>query len=207
MTAVAGEAIVQLLRILERRWESRRRSASLDDDFRRLADWFAAVPDEEEAHRLFQAAFGIWPARHAHLLPEDHEAVPSTASWTETPPVLVSPTLRSSGAEGPRGGRSRAVGDPGPLRAQRQRDQAEALARRGDVRLALVTNGSVPLSTFGRLEPDEFAELLDLLNQALTAPRSSDQSRRSLSVDGQVEIVIVKLLPARWPACARKTVN
>jgi hypothetical protein len=51
LLVVARTAIVELLRVRERRWDSRRRSASIAHDFRRLADWFAAAPGEEEAHR------------------------------------------------------------------------------------------------------------------------------------------------------------
>ena len=58
---LARTAIVELLRVLERRWDSRRRSASVAQDFRRLAEWFAASPGDAEAHRLFAAAFGLWP--------------------------------------------------------------------------------------------------------------------------------------------------
>ncbi|HWC12274.1 MAG TPA: TIGR02677 family protein, partial [Acidimicrobiales bacterium] len=68
---VARTAIVELLRVLERRWDSRRRSTSVAHDYRALARWFAAAPGDAEAHRLFAAAFGLWPARHAHLPPLD----------------------------------------------------------------------------------------------------------------------------------------
>jgi uncharacterized protein (TIGR02677 family) len=55
----ARSAIVELLRVLERRWDGRRRSASVAADFRRLAGVFASAPGDAEAHRLFGAAFGL----------------------------------------------------------------------------------------------------------------------------------------------------
>ncbi|HEV2368819.1 MAG TPA: TIGR02677 family protein, partial [Acidimicrobiales bacterium] len=84
---IARTAIVELLRVLERRWDSRRRSASIAHDFRALARSFAAAPGEREAHRLFAAAFGMWSARHAHLRAADGQSRAPTSSWTETEPV------------------------------------------------------------------------------------------------------------------------
>lgn len=183
----ARTAIVELLRVLERRWDSRRRSASIAHDFRALARWFAAAPGEEEAHRLFAAAFGLWPARHAHLrAPDGHARVP-TSPWTETEPVAVAPALRTSGNLSNRG-RTSPVSDPAQVRAARQRAQAEALAAHDAVQEALTTTGVVRLSSFGRLPAAEFAELLALLAAGLEAPAGADGVRRALSADGRVGV-------------------
>jgi uncharacterized protein (TIGR02677 family) len=186
---VARTAIVELLRVLERRWDSRRRSASIAHDFRALARWFAAAPGEEEAHRLFAAAFGMWPARHAHLSSPDGEGRVPNSSWTETEPVEVAPSLRSNGSVTNRG-RPRPVADPAQVRAARQRAQAEALATHDATRAALVTGGTVRLTSFGRLPVPEFAELLSLLAAGLEAPVDADGARRALSADGRVEVVL-----------------
>jgi uncharacterized protein (TIGR02677 family) len=186
---VARTAIIELLRVLERRWDSRRRSASIAHDFRALAGCFASASGDEEAHRLFAAAFGLWPARHAHLQAADGEARAPTMSWTDTASAEVAPALRASGslANRSRGGR---VGDPTALRAVRQRAQAEALVAHDAVRAALATTGVVRLSQFGRLPSGAFAELLALLAVGLEAPASSDGTRRALSADGRVEVVL-----------------
>jgi hypothetical protein len=52
LVELAREAILQLLRVLERRWESRRRSASVAEDFRALAGFFALAAGEPDAHRI-----------------------------------------------------------------------------------------------------------------------------------------------------------
>jgi uncharacterized protein (TIGR02677 family) len=186
---IARTAIVELLRVLERRWDSRRRSASIAHDFRALARWFAAAPGEEEAHRLFAAAFGLWPARHAHLRAVDGQERAPTSPWTETEPVEVAPALRTTGSLSNRG-RTSPVADPSQVRAARQRAQAEALAAHDAVQEALTTRGSVRLSTFGRLPAAEFAELLSLLAAGLEAPAGGDGARRALSADGRVEVVL-----------------
>lgn len=188
---VANSAVVQLLRVLERRWEARRRSASIADDFRALAGWFAAAESDDDAHALFNAAFGAWPARHAHLVHVDEEAVATTASWLDAPPVEVAPSLRTSGSTAHRG-RVAPVGDPAVVRARRQRRQAEELARHDGLREALLTGGRVPLSRFGVLDGATFRELLDLVALALSSVPASDGSRRAASSDGRVEVVL-------WP--------
>ncbi len=186
---IARTAIIELLRVLERRWDARRRSASIAHDFRALARWFAAAPGDEDAHARFCAAFGLWSARHAHLRPLDGEARSAAVSWLAADPVEVAPALRTSGTLVNRG-RPNPVADPARLRAARQREQAERLARSDDVRAALTTDAAVRLSQFGRLPHEEFTELLALLAAGLDAPLCGDGARRALSADGRVEIVL-----------------
>ncbi|MGI8685188.1 MAG: TIGR02677 family protein [Acidimicrobiales bacterium] len=186
---VARTAIVELLRVLERRWDSRRRAASVADDYRALARLFAVAPGDAEAHRLFAAAFGLWPARHAHLPSLDGEARAPSTSWLAADPVDVAPALRTTGDFTQRG-RARSVADPSFLRAARQRDQAAALAAHDELRAALVTQGAVRLSSFARLPAEAFRELLALLAAGLDAPLDSDGARRALSADGRVEVVL-----------------
>jgi uncharacterized protein (TIGR02677 family) len=185
----ARTAIVELLRALERRWDSRRRSASVANDFRALAHWFAAAPGDVDAHRLFAAGFGLWSARHAHLPSADGEARAPLTSWTAADPVEVAPALRTSGALTVRG-LPRPVADPSLVRAARQRAQAEALADHEAVREALATSGAVRLSQLGRLPREALAEFLGLLAAGLDAVVGADGARRALSVDGRVEVVL-----------------
>jgi uncharacterized protein (TIGR02677 family) len=199
LVGIGRQAIIQLLRVLEQRWEARRRSASVAEDFRSLAGWFSRAPSEDEAHRLFNAAFGLWPARHAHLVLDDEEAQAATVSWLEAPPVAVAPALRASGTLTNRG-RPRPIGDPSVVRARRQREQAEALARHRHLRATLGTDGAVPLSSFAPLDATVFAELLALLSDALSAVACTDGTRRALSADGQVEVLLLAPPPGAPPA-------
>ena len=196
---IAKQAILSLLRVLERRWESRRRAASLRDDLTELARWFERVPSDQDAHRLFNAAFGLWPARHHHLLPDDPEDVGVSTSWLDAPAVPVAATLRTTGSVASRG-RVAPIGDPAAARARRQ---AAQLADADAVRRHLITTGRVPLGSFAELDPERFDALLELLGVALAAPLAGDGTRRALSVDGQVEIVLH--LPHRPGATARLT--
>ncbi len=185
---IARTAIIELLRVLERRWDSRRRSASVAADFRQLAAWFAAAPGDDDAHRLFGAAFGMWSSRHAHLVGPDDDVGPST-SWLVADVVEVAPALRTSGSLQQRG-RPRSVEDPARLRELRQRMAAHELAAHDEVRAALFTDGQVRLSSFPTLSGEQLQELLNLLSTALDAAASPSGERHALSVDGAVEIVI-----------------
>ena len=185
---VARTAIIELLRVLERRWDNRRRSASIANDFQALAGWFAAAPGDEDAHRLFAAAFGLWPARHAHIPAPDDE-VTGSVSWCAAVAAEVAPALRTTGTLTHRGRASR-IGDPTALRAVRQRAQAELLADHEALRASLTTAGAVRLSSFGMLPAAAFSELLSLLAAGLDGPLATDGCRHAMSSDGRVEVIL-----------------
>ncbi|MGW2825777.1 TIGR02677 family protein [Streptomyces sp. NPDC001443] len=186
---IARRAIVSLLQVLERINESRRRSSSAVQDFRELARWFAAAGEEDDLHRLWSTAFGLGPARHAHLAHPDPELIPSSHSWREAPAVEVSALLRTSGRTErfTRTGKVRDVATVRSERAERARAQRAQLAR---ARQALATDGPVRLSSFGALDPAVFDHLLDLLGRALAAPADAGGLRRATTGDGQVEVTL-----------------
>jgi uncharacterized protein (TIGR02677 family) len=192
---IARRAIVQLLRALDRMSDVRRRSTSAAADFRALARWFAASRSEDEAHRLFNAAFGMWPARHAHLAHEDGELISTSDSWAQAPSVPISPLLRSSGRTEriARTGKVRDVEEVRRLRqvqARQERAELEAAWRQ------LATPGPVRLSGVGRLDHDSFHRLLELIGRALTAREDSSGTRRAMTSDGRVEILLSSPLDA-----------
>ncbi|WP_176583012.1 TIGR02677 family protein [Streptomyces marincola] len=186
---IARRAIVSLLQVLERINESRRRSSSAVQDFRELARWFAAAPAERDLHRLWSAAFGLGPARHAHLAHPDPEVIPPSQPWPDAPPVEVSALLRSS-ARTERFTRTARVRDTARIRAERAE---RARAERAEIARAwrsLATEGPVRLSSFGTLDPVVFERLLDLLGRALSARPDSGGLRRATTGDGRVEIAL-----------------
>ncbi|MQA07988.1 MAG: TIGR02677 family protein [Pseudonocardiaceae bacterium] len=192
LRTVARRAIVSLLQVLERITESRRRATSAVADFRELARWFATAPREADLHRLWSAAFGMSPARHAHLAHPDPELISSSASWREAAPVEVSALLRSSGRT-ERFARTGKVRDVAELKAARAE---RAKAERAELRAAwsrLATGGKVRLSSFGTLEHSTLERLLDLLGRALSSGADSTGARRGITGDGKVELL---LLPA-----------
>jgi uncharacterized protein (TIGR02677 family) len=184
---IARRAIISLLRVLDRISESRRRSSNAAADFRALARWFAQSETEDDAHRLFNAAFGLWPARHAHLVHVDGELIPNGDSWAEAPPVPVSPQLRRTGKQEHIGSTGK-VRDVAELRRARQ---TQARQERVELELAwrqLATPGPVRLSSLGELDHDTFHRLLDLVGRALGTRPDETGTRSTSTSDGRVEI-------------------
>jgi uncharacterized protein (TIGR02677 family) len=186
---IARRAIVTLLQVLDRITESRRRASSAVADFRELARWFTVAPTEADMHRLWAAAFGLGPARHAHLHHPDPELVPAGISWLAAPPVEVSALLRSSGRT-ERFSRTGRVRDVAAIKAARA---ALARAERAELEAAwagLATDGPVRLADVGELVFPVFERLLDLLGRALSAAAGVDGTRRAVTSDGRLEILL-----------------
>ncbi|MEO3867951.1 TIGR02677 family protein [Nonomuraea sp. B12E4] len=186
---VARRAIVSLLQVLDRITDSRRRSSSAAADFRTLARWFATAPGEDDAHRLWDAAFGLGPARHAHLGHADAELIPAGVPWAEAEPVAVSALLRSRGRT-ERMGRTGKVRDVVALRAERRARAEKERAELEAAWAALATTGATRLSQFGELDHEAFGRLLDLLGRALAERPDTIGFRRAVTSDGRVEIVL-----------------
>ncbi|MGW2149465.1 TIGR02677 family protein [Nonomuraea bangladeshensis] len=148
----ARQAVVALLESLDRIAEARRRPVGAAADFRALARWFAAAPTEEDAHRLWDAAFGLGPARHAHLGHADAELVPAGVPWARAEPVEVSALLRARGRT-ERVGRTGRVRDVTALRAERRARAARERAALEAAWSSLTTTSSTPPSTAGPASP------------------------------------------------------
>lgn len=186
---IARRAILSLLRVLERFGEARRGTASTAADFRILARWFAACESEDDAHRLWGVAFGMWPARHAHLALDEPETVSGAPPWAEAPRVPVSPLLRTHG-QTEKISRAARVRDTRQLRRRRRE---RAIRERAELEAAwegLKTYDTVRLSSFGRLEHESFGRLLQLLGRALGARPDSSGARRAVTADGRLEVVL-----------------
>ncbi len=184
---VARKAIVQLLRVLDRISEQRKRPTNTAADFRALARWFARTETEDEAHELFNAAFGLWPARHAHLAHADGELLPSGEPWHNTPPVPVSPQLRATGKQ-------EHIGSTGKVRnveevRRNRREQAERERRELEHAWSQIqTDGAVRISTLTSLDHDTFHRLIDLVGRALGSDPDSTGTRTAGTTDGRMQI-------------------
>jgi uncharacterized protein (TIGR02677 family) len=189
LAEVARDAVVSLTRTLARLNERRTRPVDRAADFRTLARWFSACPDDRAAHVLWRSAFGLSPARHFDLEDEDPELVAPGTSWWEAPGVEVPVRLRTHGAV-PTAGRPSAAPDHTLTREwiaqKRRREQAqlqEALRR-------FSGRGPLTVSSLAALDASEFDTLLSLLDVALTAPRQPDGARAAVTSDGRYRIVL-----------------
>ncbi|MDX8146045.1 TIGR02677 family protein [Lentzea sp. BCCO 10_0061] len=184
---VSRKAIVQLLRVLDRISEQRKKPTNTAADLRALARWFARTETEDEAHELFNAAFGLWPARHAHLAHADGELLPSGEAWHNTPPVPVSPQLRATGKQ-------EHIGATGKVRnvdevRRNRREQAEK--ERAELEYAwsqIQTDGAIRISTLTNLDHDTFHRLIDLVGRALGSDPDSTGTRTAGTSDGRMQI-------------------
>jgi uncharacterized protein (TIGR02677 family) len=184
---VARKAIVQLLRVLDRISEQRKRPTNASADFTALARWFARTQTEDEAHELFNAAFGLFPARHAHLAHADGELIPSAEPWHNTPAVKLSPQLRTTGKQ-------EHIGSTGKIRnvdEVRRNRREQAQRDRQELEYAwsqIQTDGPIRISTLTELDHDTFHRLIDLVGRALSSDPDSTGTRTAGTSDGRMQI-------------------
>ena len=72
LRSAARQAIPQLLAVVRVLNERRAGRSDRSADFRELARWFAEAPGDDERHRLWRSAFGLYSARHLTI---DREAL------------------------------------------------------------------------------------------------------------------------------------
>jgi len=193
--------LMAVARINDRRVARSDRSA----DLRALALWFAEVETDEEAHRLWRAAFALSPARHLAIDEESlaaREAAPVTAQtgWLEAPPIGISPRLRESGR----------YTRPGPAaRVVDRTAEKTALARLLDLEAAqfeaarrrLASGRRLRLSELAALGRAEFDLLLDLLGEAIGARPGPDGVIETSSTDGSLLIRLEPPASSEEQAC------
>jgi uncharacterized protein (TIGR02677 family) len=137
-------------------------------DLLRLARFVRDAPSSEEAARLVNAAFGLYPSSHLGSLPADaHDPVGATTSWWDAPPALVPVSLRERGDTAARGAPTPLADRAGARRElQRRREQDNEASLRVDLELL----ATAPLDGC-RLSGAALTRLEQLLGRALTQLR------------------------------------
>jgi len=192
LRASGRDWVLHFLRMMELRRAHRRRSASIIDDFNAIAHAFAGCVTDDEASRLFGAGFALHSARHHTLAYNDVEVLDSATPAASNPGIALTSTAKEVAATRPRT-RERPVVDPSRQRARAAAEQAARLQRSAAMRSAIVTDGTIRLSHYGRLADEQYRDLVDLLCAALTAVPFSDGTRQCFSSDGQVEVIVYPL--------------
>ena len=156
--------IANITALLRRVTESRRGGVSRESQLRHLAQWFASLPADADAHALFQAVFGLGAPRHVSVGYDDPELIPGRLSWWDAEPVALARTLV-------RTGRTQGLQGPGRIQrneAEKERLRAEQLKATAQRRLA--TTQLAGDGVYERvLDEPETQALLSLLDVALTA--------------------------------------
>jgi uncharacterized protein (TIGR02677 family) len=153
-------------------------------DLRTLARWFATTGCDDDAHRLWHAAFVLGPCRHLGGETVEAEGAPS---WLDSPPLAISPRLRASGRS--TAGASRAVVlDHGLAKdALRRRMAAEAAALRA-ARALIASGRARRLSDFLGLDERAFDLLLECLGAVLARRWDGHGVLIAHSADGSLAI-------------------
>ncbi|PFG37930.1 uncharacterized protein (TIGR02677 family) [Georgenia soli] len=175
----ADQALGQLLANTKRMLASAGTGVSRRADLLKLASWFDDA-DADQAHALYAAAFGAYPARHLLGGPEEPDPRDgATTSWWAATPVEVPLSLRERGDRGARG-RTSSVPDPG---LDRVRLLAEAQSE-ADARAAAVGE----LVAAGRLDgaqvsPAALGLLLGQLTRLLALHPQLEATARATDTD------------------------
>ena len=163
LRGAAGQALGQLITNAKRLLDSSGTGFSRRADFLRLARWFSAA-DDEQAHRLYDAAFGAYPARHLLFGPDEPDPrIGPTTSWWHAEPVPIPVSLRERGDRTMRGRTSR-VPDPTAdrlrLTAEAEREAEQRQAAAAELALAGALHGAT-------ISPAARDLLLDLVGALL----------------------------------------
>jgi uncharacterized protein (TIGR02677 family) len=186
----AVTAIKQLIDAVGLLNERRSGRSDRSADFRVLARWFAQAPDDEAAHRLWRAAFGLSPARHLSVTSETADAwedVPPGTAWRDAPAIRISPQLRKTGTYERRGQPNQVRDRSAERDLLRRRAEYEA-AQTAAARRRLRTAGPTLLSDLDVLDPQAFRLFLALLGDALAARKPGDTEVKTVTSDGTLEV-------------------
>lgn len=170
LRAAANQALGQLLSNAKRQLAESGTGVSRRADFLTLARWFAGS-DDETCHRLYDAAFGLYGARHLSLGPEEIDPrVGPTTSWWLSDPVGVPVSLRERGDRAARG-RTARVPDSSKERAYLLRLAEQENQARRAARAELVAAGQLHGA---HLSPAARDLLLQLLASVLAQTQDAD---------------------------------
>lgn len=197
LRARARAAIPALLAVVRALHEKAGTRTDRTQDFLTLAQWFAALPEDGDRHRLWRSAFGLAPVRHLSVSAATEEAwaaaeLGNVTPWAEAPAVQISPHLRRTGSY-ERRGKPAQVADRSEAkamlveRARLEVEQTTAARRR------ILTGGPKPLSAFGVLDPEAFRLFLGLLGDALAAMGPAATTSRVATSDGELSVTLTRM--------------
>jgi uncharacterized protein (TIGR02677 family) len=177
--AATTVAIRELLTLLRRLTEQATRPVNRASELRETAAWFAGSETDDEAHTLFDAAFGLSPVDHVGLTVADADAEGRNPSWWDVTPVDVPLSLRAHGRRPARGatGKRRDYSEvKRALERERQIDDERRAA--SAARLA-----SIDLSQV-RVAQGDWYTLLGWLDRVLADRPAGQQFSASVRVGG-----------------------
>ncbi|MGB7981930.1 MAG: TIGR02677 family protein [Candidatus Nanopelagicales bacterium] len=199
---LATDAMRALLMNLRRIAAGADRQQSRYSDLIRLTGWFD-TSDDDRAHELWAATFGLYPARHlAFAADSDSDPVPATQSWWQSPVAEVPVGLRLHG-ERRSSGRSGARVDYSAAKRARLAEREAQQHRRSQALHELAALASAGALREVRLSDDARIALLDLHAQALARHGRPLASDSVALAETRVEGMVLRL--ALHPAVGTAT--
>lgn len=182
LRGAARNAINRILLVLGRLHDSRFRRVDRSADLCRVAEWISSA-DGDDIHHVFQAAFGLFSARHlAHPVVDPTADGPRTP-WREAAPAEIEIALRHHGKRASPGRAARVVDNADTKRHLARAHQELQRSRRSA--LDVFAGRTIPLGDLGVLDDDQLDVLLELLDRLLAAPPGPDGARRARTADGR----------------------
>jgi uncharacterized protein (TIGR02677 family) len=196
----ARAAVLGITRAAERIREASSSPSSRSADLLALAARFEAS-DDDSAHQLWHAAFGLSPSRHLGIAVTD-DTVPASASWWDSgSAVPVSRQLRAGGhsdyVRNARRVTDRSAAKQALAASARAAQQRTADAARKLTRLGVVSISEINTQLGGPVDPAVLRMLASLLYRALHGGRRGDGTWHAASIDGTMQIDVAEPLPLR----------
>lgn len=161
LSSATTAAIRELMTFLRKLTESATRPITRSSELVHLARWFARL-ETDEAHRLFDAAFGLGPPLHLGQQEDDPDRTSASHSWWDASGVTVPVSLREYG---------RRAGAPPPSAVRDFSSTKRLLAFEHERRRAERVEAAAALSARAVdervLTPGELDLFLELLDRAL----------------------------------------
>ena len=203
LRARAREAIPSLLVALQSFHDRRESGSDRRRDWMQLARWFAEVPDDRSAHRLWRVGFGLGPARHLRINEEtlvrrEQSDEGSRTSWLMAEPMWLEPQLRKTG-------RATRTGRPAELvDLSKERAHLRSLAARENEQLArarerIATDASARLSDFSELDAASFGLLMELLGRAVSKAAHREAGAFPVMAHSMDGSLVIELWPPEVP--------
>ncbi len=199
LAAATRAGVSSVIALLRQITEAQRGGVNRATQLRHLAAWAFDAADEDAAHALVGAAFGLRRARHLGGVHEDSDLISPRLSWDDAPGVEVAVTLFRRGKAPTPGVPQRLQARDG-VRADLRRRQAARRAAEQEAARQLLGSG------LGErvLDERQTRVLLTLLTRALEA-RTVVAGRITGGAGGN-DVMVMRLVPSP-DGCAVRTAH
>ncbi len=196
LAAATRAGVSSVIALLRQITEAQRGGVNRATQLRHLAAWMVNTADEDAAHALMGAAFGLRRARHLGGVHEDSELISPRLSWPDAPGIELSVTLFRRG-KAPTPGVPQRLQAADGIRAELRRRQAARRAAEQAAARELLSSGLRDRV----LDESQTQVLLTLLTRALEA--RSVVTGRITGGSGGNDVMMIRLVPSRHGSVVR----